>query len=201
MTTRTLPPGYRLSGIMDFMRNRRQMKIVAYSALAVTAAMLAGGWILHPMKPALDLFARQWWLWLALAGMLVAYIPLHEVTHGVFMLALSGVKPKYGLRLPYAYAGSDAYFDKISHAVVALAPVVVWGILLQALIAALPEAWFWPLWAVQISNVSGSTGDIYCVIHLARLPRDLMIRDTGTRMTIFQKRKDNGPDLNSTRVL
>lgn len=187
MNHKTLPAGYRVAGVMDFMRNRRQMKIVAYSALAVTAAMLAAGWLLRPMAPALEMFAQKWWLWLAWAAMLVGYIPLHELTHGLFMHALSGVRPKYGLRLPYAYAGSDVYFDRRSHAVVALAPVVIWGVALQILIAALPEAWFWPLWAVQISNVSGSAGDIYCVLHLSRLPEDILIRDTGTRMTIYRK--------------
>lgn len=187
MNHKTLPPGYRACAVMDFVRSRRQMKIVAFSALGATAAMLAGGLLLRPMKPAFDLLAARWWLWPALAAMLVGYIPLHEITHGLFMHALSGVRPKYGLRLPYAYAGSGAYFDKASHAVVALAPVVIWGVALQILIAALPEGWFWLLWAVQISNVSGSAGDIYCVVRLARLPRDILIRDTGTRMTIYKK--------------
>ena len=130
--------------------------------------------------------SSRWWLALALAGALVAYIPLHELTHGLFMHALSGVRPKYGLKLPYAYAGSDVFFDRPSHNVIALAPVVLWGVALQALIAALPEEWFWLLWAVQISNVSGSAGDFYCVIRLLRMPHGTLIRDTGTRMTVYR---------------
>lgn len=187
MNHKTLPLGYRFAGTMDFMRNRRQLKIVAYSALAAVALMLAYGLLVHPIGEALALLRRRWGLWFALAGMLVAYIPLHEVTHGVAMYALSGVKPKYGLKLPYAYAGSDAYFDRRSHVVTALAPVVIWGIALEALCLALPEEWWWLIWAVQISNVSGSTGDIYCAIHLARMPGEILIRDTGTRMTIYRK--------------
>lgn len=187
MNHKTLPLGYRIAGTMDFMRNRRQLKIVAYSALAAVALMVIYGLLAHPVGEALALLRRQWYLWFALAGMLVAYIPLHELTHGVAMYALSGVKPKYGLKLPYAYAGSDAYFDKHSHVVTALAPVVIWGIALEALCLELPEEWWWLIWAVQISNVSGSTGDIYCTIHLARMPGEILIRDTGTRMTIYKK--------------
>ena len=188
MNAKALPRGYRLAGVMDFVRNRRQMKIVSLSALGVTALMLAWGFIFHPVGASLALLRTRWPLWLVLAAMLAAYIPLHELTHGAFMFALSGVKPKYGLRLPYAWAGSDVYFDKVSHAVIALAPVVIWGVILQTLCAALPEGWWWLIWAVQISNISGSTGDIYCVIHLARMPRDTLIRDTGTRMTIYTMR-------------
>ena len=188
MNHKQLPRDYRVSEIMDFMRNRRQMLIVGVSALVVSAVMLIGGLVLHPVGTALALLRRQWYLWFALAAMLVAYIPLHELTHGAFMFTLSGVRPRYGLRLPYAYAGSDVYFDKISHGVIALAPVVLWGVALQVLCGVLPEGWFWLIWAVQISNISGSTGDIYCVVHLAKLPRDILIRDTGTRMTIYQKR-------------
>ena len=173
---------------MDFVRNRRQMKIVAFSALGAVALMLGWGFLRHPVGAALHLLRDHWILWPALAAMLTAYIPLHELTHGAFMFVLSGVKPKYGLRLPYAYAGSDAYFDKRSHAVIALAPVLIWGVILQILCAMLPEGWWWLIWAVQISNVSGSTGDIYCVLRLARMPRDTLIRDTGTRMTIYDRR-------------
>lgn len=187
MNCKALPRGYRIAGTMDFMRNRRQMKIVAYSALAAAALMLAYGLLAHPVGEALALLGQRWYLWLVLAGMLVGYIPLHEVTHGIAMYALSGVKPRYGLRLPYAYAGCDAYFDKKSHAVTALAPVVIWGAALEALCLALPEGWWWLIWAVQISNVSGSTGDIYCAVHLARMPGEILIRDTGTRMTIYKK--------------
>ena len=41
------------------------------------------------------------------------------------------------------------------------------------------------LYIIQISNVSGSMGDVYCVLHLARLPREILIQDTGVRMRIF----------------
>ena len=65
--------------------------------------------------------------------------------------------------------------------------MIVWGVVLQALIAALPSEWFWPLWLVQLSNLSGSAGDIYCVWLLSRMEGDLLIQDTGTRMRIMRK--------------
>ena len=187
MTYKTLPPGYVYAGTMDFLRNRRQI----LALLKLSAILLAGplllGLLLYPVAPAWDMLKRSPAPWLILAAMLILYIPLHELTHGVAMFALSGVKPAYGLKLPYAYAGSTAWFDRKSHIVTALAPVVVWGAALQAAIALAPSAWRWPLWIVQISNLSGSAGDIWCAWALARMPGDLLIQDTGVRMRIMKK--------------
>ena len=116
--------------------------------------------------------------------MYIAYIPLHELTHGLPMHVLSDVKPSYGLRLPYAYAGSNVWFDRRSHNFIALAPLILWGVVLFTLGRILPEAWWWPLYIIQISNVSGSAGDVYCVLHLSRLPKEILIQDTGTRMLV-----------------
>ena len=188
MNYRTLPRGYRHVAYMDFVRNRKQLLIVNLSALIAMLLLFVLGLLTHSIRDAWHAMNARWWLWFALAGMLIAYIPLHELTHGAFMLALSHVKPKYGIRLTYAYAGSTVWFDRKSHIIIALAPVIIWGIALQALMAALPEhPWFWMLWAVQISNLSGSAGDIYCVVYLLGLKGDLLIQDTGTRMHIMRK--------------
>lgn len=175
---------------MDFVRNRRQMLIVGWSGMAVTAIMIVFGLICYPVHPTWAFLKRSWWAWLAAVGMHMAYILLHELTHGVLMHALSGVKPTYGLKLPYAYAGSRAFFDKRSHGLIALAPLAVWGAALFALERTLPEGWFWILYSVQIANVSGSVGDVYCVLHLHRLPKNIVVQDTGTRMRILAPRPE-----------
>ena len=187
MNYKVLPPGYVYAGNLDFMRNRRQMKAVVYLSLALVVVPALIGLLIAPVGPGWRLLISRWYGWPLLAAALIAYIPLHELTHGLVMLMLSGVPPKYGLKLPYAYAGSDVWFDKGSHIVTALAPVVVWGAALQIAIARLPGAWFWPLWAVQISNLSGSAGDLYTAWALARMPGDILIQDTGVRMRVMKK--------------
>lgn len=186
MNYKTLPKGYRYAGNLDFTHNRKQIMTVLKLAVALTVIPLIVGLVVALPRPSLRRFAETWYLWPATAGMLLAYIPLHELTHGVVMYALSGVKPSFGIKLPYAYAGSTAWFDRRSHVVTALAPLVVWGVILQILIAALPEVWFWPLWIVQISNLSGSAGDIYCAWALVRMDGQLLIQDTGTRMRVMR---------------
>lgn len=185
MNYKSFPKGYRQIDRIDFVRNPKQLKIVAIASLGSAILMIALGLFIQPLAPTWNLLKHNWLVWILPIAMYIAYIFLHELTHGIFMYALSGVKPKYGLSLCYAYAGSRAYFDKSSHNLIALAPLVLWGIVLFILGELLPEEWFWLIFIIQISNISGSTGDIYCVAYLAKLPEDIIIQDAGTQMRIF----------------
>ena len=185
MNHRNRPAGYRQIGAMDFVHNRSQLKTVAFYSLAATVVMAALGLILRPFGPTWAFMRANGWTWPLLAVMYLGYISLHELTHGVLMHALSGVKPRYGFTLCYAYAGSSAFFDKFSHNLIALAPLALWGVVLAVLERSLPAEWFWLLYFIQISNVSGSAGDVYCVVRLLRMPKDILVQDAGTRMRIF----------------
>ena len=172
---------------MDFQRNRKMMMAVVKVSLVLTVVPILIGLLVAPVKPSWEWMNARWWAWLALGAALILYIPLHELVHGVAMFALSGVKPKYGLKLPYAYCGSAAWFDRRSHMITALAPVVCFGVALQVAIALTPIEWFWPLWIIQISNLSGSAGDIYCAWALLRMDGDILIQDTGVHMRVFKR--------------
>lgn len=191
MNSKAYPKGYRQIAVLDFVRNRKQLLTVNIAALAVMVVMTVVGLLLYPFALTWDFLKANWWAWLALAGMSLAYIPLHELTHGLLMHALSGMKPKYGFQLCYAYAGSRAYFDRLSHNVIALAPMAIWGVVLFVLERTLPVEWFWLLYIVQISNISGSMGDVYAVLYLSQMPKNIVIQDTGTRMRILAPRPEN----------
>ena len=118
MNHKTLPPNYRYAGTMDFTRNRKQIIAMLKLALALLIVPLLAGLILHPPRPSWRGFLETWPLWAAMVGMQIIYIPLHELTHGLAMYALSGVKPSYGLKLPYAYTGSTVWFDRQGRTIV-----------------------------------------------------------------------------------
>lgn len=120
----------------------------------------------------------------------VAYIILHELAHGITMKYFGCKKVKYGYNVLYAYAGSDEYFDKKSYVVIALAPVVFWGIVITVINVFVPENWFWVVYLIQIFNITGAAGDIYVTIKFSKMPDDILINDTGVSMTVFSKNKN-----------
>ncbi|MGN0468649.1 MAG: DUF3267 domain-containing protein [Acutalibacteraceae bacterium] len=119
-----------------------------------------------------------------LIGMFI-YIFLHEAVHGITMKLFGCKKVKYGFKVVYAYAGSEEYFEKKSYVVIALAPVVLWGALLAVINAFVPESWFWVVYFIQMLNISGAVGDFYVTAKFSKLPKDILIKDTGTQMSVF----------------
>ncbi|MBO5024227.1 MAG: DUF3267 domain-containing protein [Clostridia bacterium] len=186
----SLPEGYGKILEIDLQKNKKLMILVNGIALVIMLALAMLGAYIVPI----DTFFGDGEVWYAplikLAVMMlgyVAYIILHELVHGVFMKHFSGVKPKYGFTLIYAYAGSEAYFNKRSYIIIALAPVVIWGAVLGVLCAVLPQSWFWVVYFIQIGNISGAAGDFYVTLKFLKLPKDILVNDTGVAMTVYGK--------------
>ena len=115
------------------------------------------------------------------------YLVLHELVHGITMKLCGTKKVKYGFTGLYAFAGSDDYYDKKSYIIIALAPVVFWGIVLAVINAFVPESWFWVVYFIQISNISGAAGDMYVTLKFSKMPKDILITDNGVGMKVYSK--------------
>lgn len=118
---------------------------------------------------------------------LFAYIVLHEAVHGITMKFFGAKNVKFGFKGLYAFAGSADYFSKRAYIVIALAPVVLWLVVLGVINAFVPINYFWVVYAVQIINVSGASGDLYVAVKFAKLNKFALIQDTGTEMIVFEK--------------
>ena len=181
--SRALPAGYGLTERIDLLKNKRQLWLVNGLSLVLLALVAVLGLCLH---------SWDWSSWtlstslLALAGVCL-YIVGHEAVHGAVMWLFSHEKPRFGFSLMYAYAGSAAYFSKGPYLLISLAPAVLWGLLLAALTALLPDPWFWPLWIIQITNISGSAGDFYVFFKMLAKPNSVLVQDTGTAMTVYER--------------
>ena len=184
-----LPEGYARIRRIDLMKNKGEMRAVAAISVILMAVMAAGMCACVPFVPAWKQILDNLWASLALLAAIVAYMVLHELVHGLFIRVFSGRRARYGFNWAYAYAGSDFYFARRPYLVIALAPVLFWGAALVALQALVPGYWTWWVFALQIVNVSGAAGDIYTVYVVARLPRDIYVRDSGTAMEIFSRQK------------
>lgn len=193
-----LPENYIQRTVIDLEKDKKAFWFVNILSLVIAALMVAiGVWAVPlDLEPDADNFVLELLLPLIvlLAG-IFAYIVLHEAVHGVFMYAFSRVRPRFGFKLVFAYAGSEAYFDKIRYIVIALAPVVFWGMVLLIIDLFCKGIWFWVFYIIQVCNVGGAAGDFYVTAKILRMPKDILIQDTGTQMTVFapvQEKREEG---------
>lgn len=186
----TLPEGYREILAIDLQKNKKLMLLVNGIAIVLAALTFVVGIRQVPVSTLFDMsggmgayFAR---FGLLLVG-IVAYMVLHELTHAVVMKLCGTKKVRFGFTGAYAFAGSDDYYPKLPYICIALAPIVLLGLLLAAVNAIVPEQWFWVVFIIQITNISGAGGDLYVSARFARLPADILVRDYGVGMHVYSK--------------
>ena len=187
--TQTLPENYRELLSIDLQKDKKTALLVNMAAVGAMVVLVLIGLLLVPFRTLLD-FSQGFGLYFLRLGVLLAgmfaYIVLHELTHAAVMKAYGAKKLRFGFTGMYAYAGSEAdYFAKRPYRHIALAPLVLWALIFGLLSALVPQEWFWVVWILQIANVSGAAGDVYVTLRLLRLPRDILVRDTGVAMTVY----------------
>ena len=187
----SLPEGYNEIFSVDLQRNKKMALALNLFALAITLIMVIPAQIfLVPIQALFD-FSQGLLAYsirfIVLILSLFAYIILHELVHGTTMKAFGAKNIKYGFTGLYAYAGCSDYFGKKSYITVALAPVVVWGIVLLIIQPFVPDAWFWVVYIIQIMNISGAVGDFYVTFKFYKMAKDIIVLDTGVSMTVYSK--------------
>ncbi len=184
----SLPNGYREVRRVDLMRNRKEAILINLLALVIAGGVGVIGFLICPPFSEIQIGIQTAIRLLITTIGVIVYMVLHELIHGVFMKAFSGLKPRYGFTGLYAFAGSSALFDRTQYLIIAFAPVVVLGLVLAVLTAAFYETAFWDLYIIQIVNLSGAAGDFYVGCLIARSGNDILVRDSGTDMTFYSRR-------------
>ena len=179
-----LPEGYAEILHIDLQKDKKLMTIVNVLAVVISVAMILIAAFLVPLG---RYFAFNMTQLLVLCVGYVAYMVLHELVHGITMRCFSEAKVKYGFTGMYAFAGSDAYYCRKHYVIIALAPIVVWGIVLGILNFLVPMNWFYVVYLIQVGNISGAAGDLYVSWRFRKLPADILVRDTGVAMTVFSR--------------
>lgn len=178
-----LPDGYEKTLTLDLQKDTKLALVVNGLAVGIAAVMLAAGFLL---MPAFTIFASLPAL-AAFFACTVLYMVLHELVHGACMKLFGAKKVRFGFTGLYAFAGGSEYFKKGAYIVVALAPLVVWGAVFLALNLAMGEKYFWFIYLLQMVNVSGAAGDLYVAFRFLRMPKDILVQDTGVSMTVFNR--------------
>ena len=183
-----LPENYQEIMQINLQKDKQTAQKVNVIAGIIMIALLIIGHLIVPIKELFneEMFAAS----LLRLGVLFlayfAYIVLHELTHAVAMKAVGGGKVIFGFTGLYAFAGSrEDYFDKTAYRCIALAPLVLWGIVFAVMTALVPRSWFWVVWFLQAGNIGGATGDVFVTVKLWNKPASILIMDTGVDMTMF----------------
>ncbi len=186
-----LPQGYKQLLAIDLQKDKKLALIVNGMAILIGVVMAVP---MHFVVPINSLFDVSGGLlpyiirFFALILSVVFYIVSHEAVHGIAMKICGTKGVKYGFTGLYAYAGSTDYYNKGAYIFIALAPVILWGIVLFVINFLVPESWFWVVYIIQITNISGAAGDAYVSICFAKLPNDILIQDNGTAMIVYFKK-------------
>lgn len=185
-----LPEGYKEIFSVNLQKNKKMAVLLNLTAFIVAVLMFLPANYFVSISSLFDMsdgllpyFIR----FMSLIVMMLLYIILHELVHGITMKITGTQKVKYGFTGLYAFAGSDDYYDKKSYIIIALAPIVVWGILLAVVNIFVPDSWFWVVYFVQIANISGAVGDVYVTAKFSRMPKDILVQDSGVGMTVYSK--------------
>lgn len=183
-----LPSGYREVDSIDLQKDKKPALLVNGVALFIVLLMVIPMHFVVPMTTLFDMsqgYGAYFLRFGVLMAAIVVYMVLHELVHGITMKMCGTKKIKYGFTGVYAFAGSNDYYDKRSYIVIALAPIVVWGVVLLVLNLLVSVQWFWIVYWVQVSNISGAAGDLYVTYRFSRLPQDILVQDYGVGMTVY----------------
>lgn len=184
-----LPDEYEESFQIDLAKDKKLFFLVNGVCILIALVLFLIGSLCIPITSVLE--GSFWFVELRLLGTgfgMFAYLVLHEAVHGIFIRLFSGKKADYGFSLSYAYAGSKAYFTKLPYLVIALAPIVVWGLVFAVFCVLVPREMFWVFYSLQIANISGAAGDLYVFWRFSKLPADILVQDVGVSMTVYTRK-------------
>ncbi|MEA4833028.1 MAG: DUF3267 domain-containing protein [Oscillospiraceae bacterium] len=180
-----VPEDYKLLRTVDLQNDKKAALLVNFAAIGISVVMIAAAILIRGIKETAYIYFTVGKAVIFIFS-IIAYMVLHELTHGIFMRYYSGKKPKYGFTGLYAFAAADALFKKRQYIVIGLSPIVILGVLILALNIFLPQ-YFWSIYIIQILNVSGAAGDLYVMALLVGIKSDILVFDTGTAMRIYSK--------------
>ncbi len=185
MCHKELPENYIFHDKIDLKNNKKQFWIVQGISLVILVVMMVAGYFID-----FSFTGNSYEPFIALAVLVVGfvvYIILHEAVHGLFMYAFLKAKINFGFCGWAAYAGSTGYYDKKRYIVIALAPLITFGVIFAVLNVFFHSGmWFWVIWVLQIANVSGASGDMFCTYKMLTYPKNILVRDTGIEMTVYR---------------
>ena len=190
-----LPFGYRKIYEIDMQKDKKMFWLIQLLGTLIMVVMAVPAHFYVPITSLFDTSVRSEIYVIRLGVLIISlilYLILHEAVHGIAMKMCGTKKVRYGFTGAYAFAASDDYYAKGPYLFIALAPVVLWGVVLAVITYLVPTEWFWVIYFIQICNISGAVGDLFVTFRFARFPKDILVRDYGVGMVVYGKKERSG---------
>ena len=184
-----LPEGYIAAYEIDAKNKKVGILLNAAAMLIMAGVMAAAAALIRPVN-LLENFDFIKWGIVILA--MIAYIVLHELTHGAAYKLLTKQKLTFGFTATVAFCGvPQIYVYRRAALISLLAPFVTFTLIFGGAVLLLPEAWDKMYAAFLLAmHVGGCAGDLYDTLLFAFRFRDpaTLMNDTGPKQTIFVPR-------------
>lgn len=193
--TTQLPVSYALHRTIDLSKDKRLMIGLNIFGLVM---LFPFGWLfsaiaasLRPMNQAQDVnlstYSAITYL-VVIISVIVLFVVLHEVVHGIFFWVITGSRPNFGFKGAYAFAAAPEWFvPRNPYLWIGLSPLLVISLAGVGLIAVVPAKLLFPIIAGLIFNAVGSVGDLYVVFWLFRRPPTDLIQDQGDKISVYSR--------------
>lgn len=123
--------------------------------------------------------APVWVIILEVIGFIIA----HELVHIMLMTIFSKGKVNIKVKIPTIAVGSDAYFNKTQYIIIALAPVVVLGLVSLICLLMLP---YKLLFAVLLTlNFAAASGDYILTYYALKQDKNTYFVDKAEKILVY----------------
>jgi len=180
-----LPEGYKAIKSID----AKDKKTIIWFNLVAIIMMVIAALPFLVLKP-VDMSNRDMYIPFVLIvsiGM-IAYIILHELTHGLIYKIYTKQKLTFGLTLFVAFCGvPNIYVSKKVSLVSVLAPFVLYSVILIPTLILMSANYLYLAFIIIFAvHFGGCVGDLYVTNVLLKLKGKILMNDTGPKQTFYQ---------------
>ena len=192
---RELPDGYRLALVVDAKNAKFGLIFNIIAFLVLVVVMIAAYFLLKVRQDVSESWLTENYFAATLIFMavIVVYLVLHELVHGLAYKALTGEKLTFGLSWSCAYCGVPNIFTYRRVSLIAVAaPFVFFTVIfipILAMLYYLSPLYFMLSAAIFGLHLGGCSGDIYimCLLLFKYKGAETLMNDTGPKMSLYVK--------------
>ena len=180
--TLSLPPHYHIERTINLAQDKH-LNVLIQSCFVLITGILIGFalWADLPLSNSLNpLFS-----FLITVGLVLVYMALHEAMHAVFIKIFSDSRPVFRIRFPFLSVGSEAYFNRRSFIIIALAPATIWGVVLISLLVVVTNFLFLSVFILVVVNFAGSAGNYVQAYIALTSSANTLFQDNGKATALF----------------